>query len=109
MNGLPHISTRKQRLYLQQQSRFTPIGKSVEFINPSGGPGSFCGTVIRVLRPTEENPIKTYSVWYDDVHGYEHRAGKVYEVKPCKVTAKQFCLDSEDTLLVSTSEMILPF
>ena len=109
MNGLPHISTRIQRLYLQQQSRITPIGKGVEFVNPNGAPGSFCGTVVRVLRPMAEKPIKTYSVWYDDVHGYEHRSGEVYEVKPCRVTARQFCFDEEDTLLVHRSEMVLGY
>jgi len=109
MNGLPHISTRNQRLYLQQKSLFTPVGKGVEFVNPNGGPGSFCGTVVRVLRPTAEKPIKTFSVWVDDVHGYKHTSGEVYEVKPCKVTARQFCFDEEDTLLVSTSEMVQAF
>jgi hypothetical protein len=109
MNGLPHVSVRLQRLYLKMQSNFTPVGKGVEFVNPNGGPGCFCGTVVRVLRPTLEKPIKTFSVWWDDVRGYKHTSGEVYEVKPCKVTARQFCFDEEDTLLVSTSEMVLGY
>jgi len=107
MNGLPHISKRSQRLLLQTQSLHSRIGESIELINPwdlvnrrKGFSNRFWGVVKKITNATKYNPVKTYSLWFDDKTGTNHTSGKIYEIHPSDISKNDFCMDEGESFLV---------